>query len=452
MLQFNLPISKVFLTTLCIFLTWTATQAQVNNVGIGTTTPDPSAMLDVQSTDQGFLVPRMDQSGENVIASPAQGLLIYNTDVDNNGVGLSAFRYYDGALWNSILGQRSDGVVSLNNLTQNIIDYGATGQSAPSLSTGWRLRTYGTGAYNTGSWGLGVDTNGQWYNVGAGAKHIFRINGIGAVTLSLTENSFFLNSGFAYRMFPSHHRLFANGNEVLRVSGGTTTDHVEITDNDISAYNTSGTRQNLYVNDHLIVLSSGQVRAVGSNGARIEINGQGQSINAVSTANSYSTLHLSEYGNLTWAGGHFSCSKLFIRNELGVYNGNNDNDVTWNPADGSISREGSSRRFKKNIRNAAFDYKSILKLKVKEYHMKEKYGSPELKLGVIAEEAKDLGLNYLVRHNLEGQVDGFHYKKLSLYLLPVLQEQDQIIQNQQKKIEDLEARLERLEAFMAKDD
>ncbi len=63
-------------------------------IGFGTDTPDPSALLDVSSTTQGALLPRMTTAQQDAITSPANGLLIYNTDS-------SLFRFYDGA-WNSI--------------------------------------------------------------------------------------------------------------------------------------------------------------------------------------------------------------------------------------------------------------------------------------------------------------------------------------------------------------
>ncbi len=49
-------------------------------VGIGTNTPDASAMLDVTSTTKGFLMPRMTTANRTSITSPASGLTIYNTD------------------------------------------------------------------------------------------------------------------------------------------------------------------------------------------------------------------------------------------------------------------------------------------------------------------------------------------------------------------------------------
>ncbi|MEN9998635.1 MAG: hypothetical protein RI922_1625 [Bacteroidota bacterium] len=52
-----------------------------NNVGIGTTTPDPSAIVDMSATNKGMLVPRMTSAQRNAIVAPAEALLVYDTDV-----------------------------------------------------------------------------------------------------------------------------------------------------------------------------------------------------------------------------------------------------------------------------------------------------------------------------------------------------------------------------------
>jgi hypothetical protein len=52
------------------------------NVGIGTTAPNTSSLLEVSSTTQGFLPPRMNTNQRNAIASPAKGLIVYDTDLD----------------------------------------------------------------------------------------------------------------------------------------------------------------------------------------------------------------------------------------------------------------------------------------------------------------------------------------------------------------------------------
>src|SRR5665647_1275813 len=64
-----------------------------NNVGVNTANPAPSAILDLTSTTQGFLVPRMTTTQRNPgIVSPATGLLVY----DNT---LNVFYYYNSAAW-----------------------------------------------------------------------------------------------------------------------------------------------------------------------------------------------------------------------------------------------------------------------------------------------------------------------------------------------------------------
>lgn len=69
-------------------------------VGIGTTTPDPSAILDMSSASQGILTPRLTTSQRIAIASPATGLLVYDTDQ-------SAFYYYSGSAWSKLEGALS---------------------------------------------------------------------------------------------------------------------------------------------------------------------------------------------------------------------------------------------------------------------------------------------------------------------------------------------------------
>ena len=56
-------------------------------VGIGTTTPDASAAIEVSSTTAGMLIPRMNQTQRDAISTPATGLLIYQTNNTKDGLG-----------------------------------------------------------------------------------------------------------------------------------------------------------------------------------------------------------------------------------------------------------------------------------------------------------------------------------------------------------------------------
>src|SRR6266480_3335843 len=78
------------------------------SVGIGTTTPNASSILEVKSTTKGVLIPRMTKTQRDAIASPAQGLLIYQT---NSTPGLY---YYDGG-WSAVTAKGAN--KSLSNLT-----------------------------------------------------------------------------------------------------------------------------------------------------------------------------------------------------------------------------------------------------------------------------------------------------------------------------------------------
>ena len=68
---------KQFFTFLAAVVFTATTSAQV---GIGTTTPDASAALDITSTTGGLLVPRMTAVQRDAITSPAQGLIIFCSD------------------------------------------------------------------------------------------------------------------------------------------------------------------------------------------------------------------------------------------------------------------------------------------------------------------------------------------------------------------------------------
>ena len=53
---------------------------QNGKVGIGTTSPEATALLDVASTTKGVLFPRMTETQKNAISSPATGLMVYQTN------------------------------------------------------------------------------------------------------------------------------------------------------------------------------------------------------------------------------------------------------------------------------------------------------------------------------------------------------------------------------------
>ena len=103
--------------------------------GIGTTTPESSAKLDVSSTNKGFLPPRMTATQRGNIPSPAAGLMVYQTDAP---IG---FYYYNGIGW-----------LNISNLgtTNRYIPYSSqfaqysSGQSLTTVSIGTYINLTGS--------------------------------------------------------------------------------------------------------------------------------------------------------------------------------------------------------------------------------------------------------------------------------------------------------------------
>ena len=72
-----------------------ATMPIMAQVGIGTTTPEPSSALQIDSTTGGFVPPRMTNEQMNAIPTPLEGSIVYNTT-------FSALFLYSSGTWNNI--------------------------------------------------------------------------------------------------------------------------------------------------------------------------------------------------------------------------------------------------------------------------------------------------------------------------------------------------------------
>ena len=102
---------------------WNGTQWVLNSsniynngagIGIGTVSPNASAVLEVNSTTKGFLLPTMTQTQRNAISTPATGLLIYQSD------NTPGFYYYNGSAWTAISGA-AGGASGFSNTANTLI-------------------------------------------------------------------------------------------------------------------------------------------------------------------------------------------------------------------------------------------------------------------------------------------------------------------------------------------
>lgn len=148
-----------FILLLCVSLSGNA-----QNVGIGTTSPNATAILDLTSSSQGLLVPRMSTAQRLGIVSPARGLLICDT------TGSTRFYLYDGTTWNELTTGSS----------------GPWVRSAPNVTLNTTTDSVGIGVASPTS---RLDVNG---NMNIGSGFVYRIGGQPAMSFrnsSITSGS-----------------------------------------------------------------------------------------------------------------------------------------------------------------------------------------------------------------------------------------------------------------------
>lgn len=66
-----------------------------SSVSVGASVPNASSILDLTSTEKGFLPPRMTTEQRDAISSPAEGLQIYNTTTHK-------INFYNGTAWETV--------------------------------------------------------------------------------------------------------------------------------------------------------------------------------------------------------------------------------------------------------------------------------------------------------------------------------------------------------------
>jgi hypothetical protein len=136
--------------------------SDAQNVGIGTQSPHASAVLDVSSTNKGMLAPRMNTSQRTAIASPAKGLLVYDTDVN------SLF-HYNGSAWANLSSGGGGGPFALPytasvDLNTNVFSitnagYGAAISGTTSNDFGYAVSGFASGTYGYAIYGYAEKPN-----------------------------------------------------------------------------------------------------------------------------------------------------------------------------------------------------------------------------------------------------------------------------------------------------
>lgn len=185
---------------ICLFFSMIS-QAQV---GIGNTNPDASSALDIKSTTQGLLAPRMTSAQRLLITTPANSLLVYDTT-------LKSFYYYDlpSTTWvkiNSSTNQR-DNYKLVKSAADLAPELAAGGGSKYLLQTNTLYEINGTITLTVpidlnNAYVSGLDANediitkatGPIFQgaTGGSIRNVTLTGGAGAVAFSITGGSYLL--------------------------------------------------------------------------------------------------------------------------------------------------------------------------------------------------------------------------------------------------------------------
>ena len=133
---------------------FTGLLASAQSVGVGTSTPAASAMLHINSTNKGLLIPRLTSAQRTAIPNPATGLQVYDTNT--NG-----FWFYNGSAWVQLVNNFWSS--SNNNISNTNAGNVGIGTNAPS----YKLDVNGQGAFFGTAVSYGF--NGQQFLFSGGA-------------------------------------------------------------------------------------------------------------------------------------------------------------------------------------------------------------------------------------------------------------------------------------------
>lgn len=249
--------------------TITESKAQV---GIGTSSPAGSAMLDVSSTNRGFLPPRVALTGTtdvSTISSPTAGLLVYCSGTGGLAAG---YYYWSGSAWTALGGgsnlYTADGTLSGNRTVSTAsgytltfspqVTFGSTLTAASAKAFGARVTPSLTAAANndtligleiwpnftpgayTGLTTYGLRVQGHGIGTGGGSEPSNVAVGLDALKSNTTGQK---NSAFGYNALKSNNGW--NGKQNTAVGWGALTASGVTSDNAALGYaalysNTSG--------------------------------------------------------------------------------------------------------------------------------------------------------------------------------------------------------------------
>ncbi len=406
-------------------------------VGIGTTTPETTAALEVKSTEKGILIPRMIQAQRDAITNPATGLLIYQT---NNTPG---FYHYNGTAWVNI----TFGMLSINDLNDAKSDM----ISSIFIGNGAGVANEGSDNKNTGMGFNSLQNNTTGLNNTATGYHTLFENTIGYGNTS--------NGAYALEKNTTGSKNTANGGDALKEntegSDNTATGYDALSSNIAGNYsvafgsralrnNTSGNSNTAIGYYSLGVISGNSNTAIGVNTLINNTNGNNNTAIGVDAG-----FNNSGSGNvfLGFSAGRneTGSNTLYIDNSstaTPLIKGNfsaNTFHINGTASGNSAWANASDGRLKTRIQTIENPLQKVLSLRGVNYHWKD--GSIYAKgkqMGFIAQEVEKV-LPEIVKKPTQGQAHySMQYAPLTALLIEAIKEQQQTILDLTNRIKQIE--------------
>jgi len=390
------------------------------SVGINSdgSAPDGSAMLDVSSTDKGFLAPRMTAEQRGSITSPVAGLLVYQTD------GEIGYYEYNGSSW----------VRNTSLWTSNLeggIYYSSGNVGIGTATPGYKLTVQNgeivsasdtdAGLVFTGTDGTANDMTVRYDRLNARLE--FRDNLNSETRMVINQGG---NVGIGTTSPSAKLHLDAGeGNAAIKIDN---TSYLEFGAGISGKEGNAGKiAYQLFTADALDIIGAGTDVP---NSRKIKLWAEG---------GSYFNGSIEVNGNISASG-----SDIFFPN-LYTFQTQNYADLRINAGNGRVAIEMSSRRYKENIRDMEnIDW--IYHLRPVNFNLKT---DPEKgkAYGLIAEEVAEIAPEFVFYK--DDVVEGVTYSKFISPLIKVVQEQQKAIVAQQQQIDELTKKAEAFDQLKA---
>ena len=257
-------------------------------VGIGTTSPNASSMLDITSTNSGLLIPRValvSTADVTTIASPITSLLVYNSGFAPNG-----YYYWNGSIWVQLAtGTNSDWSLTGNSGTSTATNFFGTTDDKDIVFKRNNIRAGYIGDPNTAGGNKNTSFGANSLNAaGTGIRNtavgsnVMPVNTSGQLNVSIGDQSMFSNLGGNANTAIGVGTLYSNISGIENVALGRNT-LVSANANNNTGLGFATLRQNASGTNNVAIGHQAAYNETGSNKLYIEMstlaNGTDSSVN-----------------------------------------------------------------------------------------------------------------------------------------------------------------------------